>query len=118
MFNQWMPWASAAIAMALPGAGQASDGRIDFIGAVTAPTCTLTVSGVGTSRMVNGISIQGSTTLNLPAAAGTFFTISAADCMGAVDTTKMGAAPLVSIYFQSVNSVEQEPVGIISIEYE
>jgi hypothetical protein len=66
---------------------------------------------------VNGISNEGSTTLTLPGAAGTFFIISAADCTGAIDTTEMGAAPLVSIYFQSVDSVEQESGGIISIVY-
>jgi type 1 fimbria pilin len=112
-----MLWTSATIAMALPGAGQASDGRIGFIGAVTTPTCSLIVGGVGTSLIVNGLSNEGSTTLTLPAAAGTFFSISAADCDGAVDTTKMGAAPLVSIYFESVNSIEQESDGIISIVY-
>jgi type 1 fimbria pilin len=117
MFKQWMLWTSATIAMALPGAGQASDGRIDFIGAVTTPTCEIFFSGVGTSLILNGISNQGSTTLNLPAAAGAFFSISAADCDGAVDTTKMGAATLVSIYFESVNSVKQESDGIINIVY-
>src|ERR1700689_1530479 len=117
MFKQWMLWTSAAIAVALPGAEQASDGRIGFIGAVTTPTCTLVVRGVGTSLILNGISNQGGTTLNLPAAAGTFFSISAADCNGAVDTTKMATATLVSIYFESVDSVEQESAGIISVVY-
>ena len=112
-----MLWTSATIAMALPAAGQASDGSIGFIGAVTTPTCTLIVGGVGTSLIMHGISHQGSTTLNLPAAAGTFFSMSVADCDGAVDTTKMGAATLVSIYFESVNSAEQESAGIISIVY-
>ena len=100
-----MLWISATIAMALPAAGHASDGRIGFIGAVTTPTCTLSVSGVGTSVSVNGIS------------SGTFFSISADDCDAAADTTKMGATPLVSIYFESINSGEQESAGIISIVY-
>jgi type 1 fimbria pilin len=117
MFKQWMLCAGATVAMVLPGAGQASAGRIGFIGAVTTPTCTLIVRGVGASLIVNGIGNRGSTTLNLPGAAGTFFSISAADCDGAVDTTKMGAANLASIYFESVNSVELESDGIISIVY-
>jgi hypothetical protein len=112
-----MLWTSATIAMALPGAGQASDGRIGFTGAVTTPACARIVSGAGASLIVNGIGNEGSTTLTFPAAAGTYFRISAADCDGAVDTTKMGAAPVVSIYFESVNSVEQESAGIISIVY-
>jgi len=118
MLKPWMLWTCAAIAMALPGAGQASDGRIGFIGVVATPTCTLIVSDIGTSGIVNGIGNQGSTTLNLGAAAGAFLSISAADCDGAVDTTKVGAAPLVSIYFESVNAVEQQSAGIISIVYE
>jgi len=112
-----MLWTSAAIAMALPGAGQASDGRIDFIGAVTTPTCTLLVRGVGTSLILNGPGNEVSTTLTLPAAAGTFVSIGTAGCGGAVDTSKMTAVPLVSIYFETVNSVEQGSNGIISIVY-
>jgi len=66
---------------------------------------------------MNSVNSQGSTTLTLLAAAETFFSISAADCDAAVDATKMGGASLVSIYFDSVNSVEQESDGIISIVY-
>jgi type 1 fimbria pilin len=117
MFKHWMLLASATIAVALPGAGQASDGRIDFIGAVTTPTCTLIVSGVGTSLVLNSISNQGSTALNLPIVVGTIFSISAAECHGAADTTETGAATLVSIYFESVNSVGPESDGIIGIVY-
>ncbi|MGC1459485.1 MAG: hypothetical protein WA825_14510 [Steroidobacteraceae bacterium] len=118
MPKPWMLWTSAAIAMALPCAGLASDGRIDFIGVVATPTCTLVVSDVGTSGIVNGIGNQGRTTLNLPAATATFLSISAADCDAAVDTTKVGSATLVSIYFETVNSVDQQSAGIISIVYE
>jgi hypothetical protein len=117
MFKQWMLWTSAAIAVALPGAEQASDGRLVFIGAVTAPTCALIVRGAGTSPILNDISNQGGTRLNLPAAAGTFLSISGADCNGVVDTTKIGTATLVSIYFETVDSVEQESAGIISVVY-
>ncbi len=92
MLKQWMLWTSATIAMALPGAGQASDGTIGFIGAVTTPTCALIVSDVGTSL--------------------------AAGCDRAVDATEVGAATLVSIYFESVSSVGHESAGIINIVYE
>lgn len=107
----------AAIAMALPGAGQASEGRISFIGAVVTPTCSLIVGGVGTRVIANGIGNEGRAIRALPAAAGTFFRSGAPDCDAAVDTTKTGRVPLVSISFESVNSVEREFAGIISIVY-
>lgn len=117
MLKRWMLWTGATVAVALPVAGQASDGRIDFVGAVTTPTCTLVVSGVGTSPIVSGISRQRSATLSLAATAGTFFSMGDADCLGVADTSKMGAATLVSIYFEIVNSVEHESGAIISIVY-
>jgi type 1 fimbria pilin len=109
--------AIAMAAMALPGAGQAADGKISFIGAVTTPSCALIVSDVDPSRMIDSISNAGAATLILPAAAGTSFSISAADCDGAVYATKMGTASVVSIYFESVNSLQRVSDGIISIVY-
>jgi type 1 fimbria pilin len=105
------------IAMALPAAGRASDGRISFVGAVTTPTCTLNVSDVGSSLIVKGLSKEGGMTLTVPAAAGIYFSMRAADCGGAIGASRIGTAPLVSIYFESVNSVDQEPVGVISLRY-
>jgi type 1 fimbria pilin len=106
---------SATIAMALPGAGHASDGRIYFIGSVASATCTVVVSKPDTSLIVNGN--EGGRTLTLPAAAGALLSVGATGCDAAADTTKMAAAALVSIYFESVNYVEQGPGGIISIVY-
>jgi hypothetical protein len=76
--------AIAMTAMALPGAGRASDGTISFIGGVTTPSCTGIVGGA---------------------------------CDRAVDTAKMGAPSVVSIYFETVDSAEPESVGIIDIVY-
>lgn len=117
MFKPWMLGIGAAIAMALSGAGQASDGKISVVGAVTTPTCTLIVSSVGVPLIGNGISNQVGTTLNVHSATGALFGKSAADCDAAVDTANMAAATLVSIYFESLDSVEREPGGIISIVY-
>jgi hypothetical protein len=100
-----MLWTGAAIAMAataLPGAGQASDGTISFIGAVAAPSCTLIVRDVDLSRLIDSISYAGRT---------------AAGCDAAVDATKTGSASMVSIYFETVSSIDHESDGIISIVY-
>jgi hypothetical protein len=73
------------------------------------------VRGVDTSLIVKGVSNQLNEAFTLPAAAGTVFS---ADCSEAAAPAKMGAAPVVSIYFESVNSVARESAAIISIEYD
>jgi major type 1 subunit fimbrin (pilin) len=104
--------------LALPMAGQASDGTITFTGAVTASTCTLSINGAANA----GTATVGLPTVDTAAltnaaprttAAGTFFSIGVTGCVAAADIG--GAAPTqVSIYFEAGPNVDETTGGLIN----
>ena len=110
--------AGMAATMALPMAGQASDGTITFTGAVTASTCTLSVNGAanaGTATVALPTVDTAALTNTVPrtTAAGTFFSIEVSGCTTAADIG--GAAPTqVGIYFEAGPNVDEKTGGLIN----
>ncbi len=115
--------AGITTAMALPMAGQASDGTITFTGAVTASTCVLSVNGLanaGTATVVlptvdtAAINASGATAV----AQGTFFSIGVSGCVPQNDLgapSPNGTAPThVQIYFEAGPTVDQATGGLIN----
>jgi major type 1 subunit fimbrin (pilin) len=111
--------AGIASTMALPMAGQASDGTITFTGAVTASTCTLSVNGganAGTATVALP-TVDASALTNVgprTTAAGTFFSIGVSNCTAVADIG-VGVAPtLVQIYFEAGPNVDEATGGLIN----
>jgi major type 1 subunit fimbrin (pilin) len=106
--------------MALPLAGQASDGTITFTGAVTASTCTLSINGganAGTATVALPTVDTAALTGTAPhtTAAGTFFSMGVSGCTAATDIGNPAAAPThVQIYFEAGPSVDQATGGLIN----
>jgi major type 1 subunit fimbrin (pilin) len=105
--------AGIATTMAVPMAGQASDGTITFTGAVTASTCTLSVNNAANA----GTATVGLPTVDTAAltnaaprttAAGTFFSIGVSGCVAAGGNTQ------VSIYFEAGPNVDETTGGLIN----
>ena len=105
--------------LALPMAGQASDGTITFTGAVTASTCTLSINGAanaGTATVALP-TVDASALTNAAAvtstAAGTFFSIGVSGCTAVADIG--GVAPTqVQIYFEAGPNVDETTGGLIN----
>lgn len=111
--------AGVASTMALPMAGQASDGTITFTGAVTASTCTLSVNGganAGTATVALPTVDSSALTGVAPrtTAAGTFFSIGVSNCTAVADLG-VGVKPtLVQIYFEAGPNVDEATGGLIN----
>jgi major type 1 subunit fimbrin (pilin) len=112
--------AGIATALALPQAGEASDGTITFTGAVTASTCTLSVDGganAGTATVTLPTVDTAALTGSAPhtTAAGTFFSIGVSGCVAQTDIGNPAAAPThVQIYFEAGPTVDQATGGLIN----
>lgn len=112
--------AGIATAMALPLAGEASDGTITFSGAVTASTCTLSINGdpnAGTATVTLPTVDTGALTGTSPhtTAAGTFFSVGVSGCSAATDIGNPAAAPThVAIYFEAGPTVDQATGALIN----
>ncbi len=108
--------AGIATAMALPLAGQASDGTITFTGAVTESTCPVSVNGGGASNTVNLPTVDASAlggAAGAGTAAGTFFDMVVSGCTTQTDID--GAAPThVQIYFEAGPTVDEATGGLIN----
>lgn len=109
--------ASIGVAMALPLSGQASDGTINFTGAVTASTCSVNVNGAGSNTggvtlpTVDAASVGGASGAGI--STGTFFNVALTGCTTANDIG--GAAPThVQIYFEAGPNVDEATGGLIN----
>ncbi len=109
--------AGMGAALALPLAGQASDGTINFTGAVTASTCTVNVNGAGSNTgsvtlpTVDAESVGGAAGAGI--STGTFFNVALTGCSTAADIG--GAAPTkVQIYFEAGPNVDEATGGLIN----
>jgi major type 1 subunit fimbrin (pilin) len=123
--NTWIKRLAAAAgvttALALPIAGQASDGTITFTGAITANTCSIQVNGAGTGNgavtlptvdMAALTNAVGRTT-----AAGTFFSIDLSACTIPTVADIATVAPTnVRIYFEAGPNVNPVTGGLINTD--
>ncbi len=119
LIKRAMVVAGVTTAMALPLAGQASDGTITFTGAVTASTCTINVNSSGAASTTVTLPTVDTAALGaLSTAAGTFFSIAVTGCSAASDIgapAPHGAAPThVAIYFEAGPTVDQVTSGLIN----
>ncbi len=101
--------AGLTTAMALPLAGEASDGTITFNGAVVASTCTVSLNGGAADGTVTLPTVDraslGNGTTEKQTGGGTFFNMTVGACTGTGN---------VSIYFEAGPTVDQATGGLIN----
>ncbi len=114
--------AGISTAMALPLSSQASDGTITFTGAVTANTCTISVTsnGVTTASPNATVALPTVSTGALTnaatktTAAGTFFNIALTGCTAVADIGGNTAPASVGVYFEAGPNVDTLTGGLIN----
>jgi major type 1 subunit fimbrin (pilin) len=107
--KQTMIVAGLLTAMALPMAGQASDGTITFSGAVVASTCSVKINGATSDETVTlptvDVASLSNATTEKQTGGGTFFKMTVGACTGSGN---------VSIYFEAGPTVDQTTGGLIN----
>ncbi len=112
--------AGITTAMALPLAGQASDGTVNFSGAVTASTCTVNVNGSGSNTAtvtlptVDAASLETAGKGAGKTSAGTFFNIALTGCAPQSDIGGTNAPTSVQIYFEAGPNVDEATGALIN----